>query len=125
MSIPPLNQQSPIKTPYTPHDSKKSYYKSLRNTEMRSGDKQSSFDYSRPKPFHSRITDNHSMMAGNKDELDEYIALVPCRWRETGWKYVRKDPKTDPFFSNPNRINFTGVNFKRDLNKTMMMPEIK
>lgn len=85
-----------------------------------------SVDIQRPKPFHSRITDNHNPVYLNKNLEEEYIALVPCRWKETGWKYVRKDPKEEAYFSNPNRVNYTGFNAKeRSLNKTTLMPSIK
>ena len=36
------------------------------------------------------------------------MKLVPCRWSNTGWKYVEVQPSTHRFFGNPNRTNFHG-----------------
>lgn len=40
--------------------------------------------------------------------LDENIRLVPCRWSNTGWKYVNDDPSNQRFFKSPNRVNSHG-----------------
>ena len=34
--------------------------------------------------------------------------VVPCRWSPSGWKYVKKTPEGNKFFSSPNRYNFHG-----------------
>jgi len=37
-----------------------------------------------------------------------YVYYVPCRWSNSGWKYVNRDPADHNYFNNPNRLNFTG-----------------
>jgi hypothetical protein len=45
--------------------------------------------------------------------LDDNIKLVPCRWSNTGWKYVKEDPSDQQFFSSPNRVNSHGWDSKK------------
>ena len=39
---------------------------------------------------------------------DENIKLVPCRWSNSGWKYVKEEPQSQKFFNSPNRVNTFG-----------------
>jgi len=45
---------------------------------------------------------------GDPYALDAGVSLVPCRWSNSGWRYVAKDPEKKPFFNNPNRVNSHG-----------------
>ena len=48
---------------------------------------------------------------------DENLQLVPCRWSNTGWKYVQKDPCEQQFFKNPNRVNSFGFRHNKQRTK--------
>jgi hypothetical protein len=42
------------------------------------------------------------------------LKLVPCRWAQTGWKYVKAEPaEGSRFFASPNRVNSLGHNFMK------------
>ena len=45
---------------------------------------------------------------GDPFALDPGVSLVPCRWSNTGWRYVAADPEKKQFFNNPNRVNSHG-----------------
>lgn len=47
-------------------------------------------------------------------KLDENIRLVPCRWSNTGWKYVNDDPSNQRFFKSPNRVNSHGWGIEKN-----------
>ena len=56
--------------------------------------------------------------------LDQNIKLVPCRWSNSGWKYVEEEPSEQKFFKNPNRVNTMGFpeqisNMRRGSNSVM------
>lgn len=36
--------------------------------------------------------------------------VVPCRWSNSGWKYIEIDAEEQKFFGNPNRRNSHGYN---------------
>lgn len=40
--------------------------------------------------------------------MDDGIRIVPCRWSNSGWKYVEGEPAKHKYFSNPNRVNSFG-----------------
>ena len=50
---------------------------------------------------------------------DANIQLVPCRWSNTGWKYVQNDPIEHGFFNSPNRVNSHGFGPKKQLSKSV------
>ena len=43
------------------------------------------------------------------DMLTDGVKIVPCRWTNSGWKYVEDEPAKQKFFSNPNRANSFGT----------------
>ena len=58
----------------------------------------------------------------DKNGFDDNLQLVPCRWSNTGWKYVQADPSRTQFFQSPNRVNSFGFNHgtkKRTVTKSM------
>ena len=116
-----MQEQSSPMTPL-----KNSTYQQYKEYLKRSAEKVKSLDYqARTQPFHSRVTDIHNnpFVNGREEDDDEYIALVPSRWSQNGWKYVKREPSNEPFFSNPNRVNFTGFNFKKNNRSMNISPE--
>jgi len=60
-------------------------------------------------------TGGNVLTSEDKSLPDEALLLVPCRWSNTGWKYVQTDPKAQKFFTNPNRSNSFGwTDHKKD-----------
>ena len=45
---------------------------------------------------------------GDAKAEEENLELVPCRWSNTGWKYVQKPTAKTKFFTSPNRVNSHG-----------------
>ena len=52
--------------------------------------------------------------------LDDNIKLVPCRWSNTGQKYVKEDPSDQRFFSSPIRVNSHGWDHKKAKAKSVL-----
>ena len=62
----------------------------------------------------SRQLNNKSMLRPATKSFDPFdfegdVKIVPCRWSNSGWKYVEGEPASHKFFSSPNRVNTFGI----------------
>lgn len=66
--------------------------------------------------FNSTLVKSGQAMMNEEGIPEENLQLVPCRWSNTGWKYVQRDPAEHGFFKNPNRVNSFGFRGKKQNN---------